>query len=152
MNSNVQGKVMNEKPEVTIYCDGAAQPNPGNTGIGVVLLFGEHKREFSKSTGRGTNNSAEILAAIEGLKALKQACRVTLYSDSQYVISTMNGDFQRKTNLALWPLLDAAAERHTVEWKWLRGHNGDANNERANDLAERAARRKDVPLFEGVAE
>lgn len=137
-----------QKPSVTLYCDGAAQPNPGNIGIGIVLRFGEHRREISKSMGHGTNNMAEILAAIEGLKALKQPCRVTLYSDSQYLIRTMNREYQRGTNLALWALLDDAAKRHEIEWHWVRGHNGDANNERVNTLAETAARRKDVPLFE----
>lgn len=140
-----------ELPHVTLFCDGAAQPNPGNTGIGVVLLFGEkHRKEFSKTLGYGTNNSAEIMAAVEGLKALKQSCHVALFSDSKYLIETMNGSYRRSTNLALWVLLDVAAERHEIEWKWLRGHSGDPNNERANTLAETAAARQDVPLFEGV--
>lgn len=143
---------MNEKPQVIIYIDGAAQPNPGNTGVGVVLLFGEHRRELSKPLGHGTNNTAEIMAAVEGLKALKQPCCVVLYSDSQYLVRTMKKEFKRSTNLALWALLDDAAKPHEVTWTWVRGHNGDANNECANDLAEQAARRQDVPLFEGVTE
>ncbi len=139
---------MSALPAVTIYCDGACQPNPGNGGIGIVLLFGQNRKEISKHVGKQTNNSAEMLAAIEGLKALKYPCAVTIYSDSDYLVRTMTGEFSRGKNMALWHLLDAAAEQHVVEWRWVRGHNGDLNNERANVLAQQAAARTDVPLFE----
>ncbi len=151
-NSTPQDENLQALPEVLIYVDGAAIPNPGNTGIGIVLLFGEHKREISKSTGRGTNNSSEILAAVEALKALKQPCSVTLYSDSQYLIRTMRGEVKRGANMALWHLLDAEAARHTIDWQWGRGHIGNRWNERADILANQAAQRTDAPLFDGINE
>lgn len=139
---------MNDIPEVIMYVDGSCIPNPGNGGVGVVLLFGAHRKELSINVGHVSNNAAEILAAVEGLKALKQPCRVTITSDSQYLISTMNGAFSRGANLALWALLDSFADKHQVTWEWTRSHVGDPNNEKAHMLAEQAARRTDVPLFE----
>ena len=127
-------------PQVTIYVDGACFPNPGDAGIGAVLIFGERRKELSQPIGRATSNGAEIMAAVTALRALTKPCCVTLYSDSQYVIQTMNGKFQRGSNLALWVLLDQAAAAHEVEWVWVRGHNGDLNNERAHVLAEQAIR------------
>lgn len=140
---------MSDLPEVVIHVDGAAIPNPGNAGAGVVLIYGEHRREISEPLGHGlTNNAAEILAAVTGLKALKRPSKVTLWSDSQYLIETMNGKFRRGTNLALWYVLDQAAQPHVIVWKWQRGHIGIANNERAHDLAEQAARSMETqPLF-----
>lgn len=131
---------MSEFPEVTIYCDGSCSPNPGEAGVGAVLIFGNHRRELSEPIGRASNNGAEIMAAITALRALTKPCKVILYSDSQYVIKTMNREFSRGSNNALWILLDQAASGHQVEWKWVRGHNGDPNNERANTLAENAVR------------
>lgn len=127
-------------PQVTIYVDGACVPNPGTAGIGAVLICGSHRRELSEPIGRASNNGAEIMAAVTALRALTKPCNVTVYSDSQYVVRTMNREFQRGSNQALWILLDQAASIHTVEWKWVRGHNGDLNNERANTLAEQAVR------------
>lgn len=130
-----------EAPHVEIYVDGACDPNPGAGGIGVVLLFGQHRREISEPIGRVTNNAAELQAAITALMALKQSCNVTLYSDSRYLVSTMNGDYRKNTNLELWHDLEFAAIKHDVTWCWVRGHNGDPNNERAHILAEQAVRR-----------
>lgn len=127
-------------PEVTIFADGAAQPNPGPAGIGAILICGERRKELSKPIGKATNNAAEIMAAVEALRALTKPCNVTLYSDSRYVVSTMNREYQRGSNMALWILLDQAAEPHTVTWKWCKGHAGEPNNERANTLAEQAVR------------
>ncbi|MDA8115730.1 MAG: hypothetical protein M0Z43_13550 [Acidithiobacillus sp.] len=150
MNTSDSSTIPPDLPQVTLYCDGAAIPNPGNTGVGVVLLFGDHRKEISRTIGQGSNNSSEIMACVVGLNALKVPCAVTLVSDSQYVVRTMTGEYSHKTNLALWALLDAAAARHVVEWQWTRGHVGQPENERANALAEQAARRRDAPLFEGV--
>lgn len=127
--------------KVTIHCDGAAIPNPGVGGWGAVLRYGSAKKEISGHIPHCSNNVAELVAAMCALAALKRPCEVVLYSDSQYLISTMNGDYSRKTNLEYWQLVDAAAERHQVTWVWVRGHNGDPDNERAHQLAEQVIRR-----------
>lgn len=124
--------------DVTIYCDGACVPNPGAMGIGVVLISGEHRREISEYIGLGTNQAAEIHAARRALEALRKPCTVTVYSDSQYLIKTMNGEWGRKTNLEAWSALHLAAVKHTVTWVWVKGHNGTPDNERADYLANAA--------------
>lgn len=128
-------------PHVEIWCDGACSPNPGAGGIGAVLLFGSHRKEISEPIGHCTNNAAEIQAAITALMSLKKTCRVTIYSDSQYLVSTMNGEFRRSSNIELWHDIDFAALRHEVTWCWVKGHNGNPLNERAHTLAEQAVRR-----------
>ena len=128
-------------PTVEIYCDGACDPNPGAGGIGAVLLFGSHRREISEPIGRATNNTAELQAAITALMALNRRCAVTVYSDSRYLVSTMNGDFRKSTNLELWNDLEFAAMKHEITWTWVKGHNGNPHNERAHQLAEAAVRR-----------
>lgn len=136
-------------PQVTIYCDGACVPNPGAAGIGAVLIFGQHRRELCAPIGKASNNGAEIMAAVHALRALTKRCKVTLYSDSQYLVRTMNREFQRGSNQALWVLLDQAAAPHECTWVWVRGHNGNVNNERANALAENAVRMNESEaLFE----
>lgn len=130
-------------PLVEIYTDGAAIPNPGSGGIGVVLVYGNHRKELSEYIGHCTNNAAEIQAAITALMHLKTRCRVTLYSDSEYLVRTMRGEYRRKTNMDLWTDLDFAALKHEVVWEWVPGHAGDPLNERANTLANSAAQRKD---------
>lgn len=127
-------------PEVTIYVDGSCFPNPGAAGIGAVLLYGERRKELCEPIGKATSNGAEIMAAVHALRALKQPCCVHIFSDSQYVVKTMLGDYQRGSNMALWILLDQAASPHQVEWNWCRGHNGNPHNERAHVLAEKAMR------------
>lgn len=128
-------------PHVEIYIDGSCEPNPGAAGIGCVLLFGQHCKEISEPIGRGTNNTAEMQAAITALMSLTKTCRVTVYSDSQYLIKTMNGEFRRSSNVELWNDIDFAAMRHEVSWVWVKGHNGNQWNERAHQLAERGMRR-----------
>lgn len=129
---------MSEKPLVEIYCDGAAVPNPGAAGIGVILLFAHHRKELCEPIGHATNQAAEIQAATTALMALNRSCRVVVYSDSQYLVKTMNGEYSRKTNLELWRDLDFAAMKHDIEWKWIKGHNGHPLNERADELAGQA--------------
>lgn len=130
-----------ELPSVEIYVDGSCDPNPGAGGVGAVLLSGSHRRDISEPIGRCTNNAAEIQAAITALMSLKKTCKVTIYSDSRYLVCTMNGEFQRNTNLELWRDLDFAALRHEVSWVWVKGHNGNQFNERAHQLAEAGMRR-----------
>lgn len=131
-------------PHVEIYIDGSCEPNPGAAGIGCVLLFGQHRKEISEPIGRGTNNTSEMQAAITALMSLTKTCRVTIYSDSQYLIKTMNGEFCRSSNVDLWNDIDFAAMRHEVTWCWVKGHNGNPNNERAHRLAEASMRRNGV--------
>lgn len=134
-NSTPNDPARQDLPEVSIYCDGSVEPNPGDGGIGVVLLFGKHRREISEPIGHCTNNAAELRAAIAALTALTKTCRVTVYSDSQYLVQTMRGNYTRRSNQELWNDLDFAGLRHEIVWEWIPGHNGNPENERAHQLA-----------------
>ena len=126
--------------KVEIYTDGGADPNPGYGGYAAILICGDHTREVSGGKPNQTNNRMEIQAAIEGLRALKYPCEVTVYSDSQLVIETMKGNYGMNKNHDLWQTLFEAAKPHTVTWVKVRGHNGNAWNERAHDLVQQAIR------------
>lgn len=150
-------------PHVKIYTDGGCDPNPGPGGYGVVLLHPEKKVELSGGFRRTTNNRMEIFAAIRALERLKRPCRVTLYSDSQYLVRAMmdgwvknwrrKGWWRRKTvrpeNVDLWQRLAALCETHRVEFRWLRGHAGHRENERCDQLAVTALRQPNLPLDAG---
>lgn len=143
---------------VTIYSDGACLGNPGRGGYGTVLLAGEHRKELSAGYRRTTNNRMELLGAIAGLEALKQPCDVTLWSDSQYVIHALSkgwlDGWQKRgwrtaskapvKNQDLWQRLLRAIDGHTIEWRWVRGHTGDVENERCDQLAVAAANGSDL--------
>ncbi len=147
---------------VTLYTDGACSKNPGPGGYGVVLLYDSHRKELSKGFRKTTNNRMEILAAIAGLEALKEPCRVTLYSDSQYLVNAVekgwvrrwqaNGWMRNKTERAvnpdLWERLLALCSIHQVQFKWLRGHAGHEENERCDELATSAARGPNLEIDE----
>ncbi|MEM8994420.1 MAG: RNase H family protein, partial [Acidobacteriota bacterium] len=90
------------RPEVTIYTDGAAAPNPGPGGYGVVLLFGEHRKELSSGYRLTTNNRMELLAVIVGLEALKRPCRVRIFSDSKYVVRAVEQGWARRWRSRGW--------------------------------------------------
>ena len=150
---------MTDLPHVTVYTDGSAIGNPGPGGYGVVMLAGGRRKELSGGFRLTTNNRMEILAAIVALEALNQPCRVTLHSDSRYVVDAMakgwarkwraNGWMRNKRERALNPdlwerLLDLAAG-HDVEFRWVRGHAGVRDNERADRLAVGAAQGKGLP-------
>ena len=137
---------------VVITTDGACRGNPGPGGWGAVLRFGATEREMSGGERDTTNNRMELMAAIEALCALKRPCAVTLRTDSTYVrdgITKWVHGWRRNgwrtaarkpvKNAELWQALVAAAERHTVDWQWVKGHAGDPDNERADGLATRAA-------------
>jgi len=137
--------------EVDIYTDGACRGNPGPGGWGAVLRAGSREREIMGAERSTTNNRMELTAAIEALRALKRPCRVRLHTDSQYlrqgITEWINGWKRRgwKTagrkpvkNQELWRTLDEETSRHEVEWIWVRGHSGHPENERADDLANRA--------------
>ena len=133
---------------VEAFTDGACRGNPGPGGWGVVLRAGTHVKELSGGEPATTNNRMELTAAIEALKALKQRCRVDLYTDSTYVRSGITewlaawrargwktADRKPVKNQDLWVVLADLAERHDVTWHWVRGHSGHVENERADELA-----------------
>jgi len=140
-------------PEVTVYTDGACLGNPGPGGWAAVLLFQEKRKELSGGFAQTTNNRMELTAALEALEALKRPCRVKLHSDSQYLINAvskgwaegwrkrgwMRNKKERALNSDLWERLLKAVSRHEVEWVWVRGHAGNPENERCDELAVQAS-------------
>ena len=135
---------------VEIYTDGACKGNPGPGGWGVLMKSGGHSREISGGERETTNNRMELTAVIEALKALKRPCHVRLHADSQYVLKGIaewlpgwkargwkTAAKQPVKNADLWQQLDAlvAGSGHTIEWCWVRGHDGNPGNERADELA-----------------
>lgn len=145
---------MNEKPHVTIYTDGGASPNPGKGGWGALLIYGEHEKELSGGEADTTNNRMELAAAIEALRALRMPCVVTLHTDSQYLKRGITewlpnwvqkgwktADRNPVKNQDLWQELHTLSKQHEITWKWVKGHAGNHYNERVDQLAA-AARRK----------
>jgi ribonuclease HI len=139
---------MTTMPTVTIYTDGACSGNPGPGGWGAILLSGAHRKEISGGEAATTNNRMELTAAIAALEALKGPSRVDIHTDSEYVqkgISAWIHGWKRNgwrnslkqpvKNADLWQRLDAAQARHEVHWRWVRGHAGHMENERADELA-----------------
>jgi len=132
---------------VEIYTDGACSGNPGPGGWAALLRFGDVEKVISGGDKNTTNNRMELQAAIAGLQALKTACQVSLYTDSQYVQKGMTEwmpGWQRKQfkdvkNPDLWKQLVEAAAPHQIHWLWVRGHNGHSDNERVDLAARKAA-------------
>ncbi|HXY57856.1 MAG TPA: ribonuclease HI [Methylocystis sp.] len=133
---------------VQIWTDGACSGNPGPGGWGAILRFGAHEKELRGGEAETTNNRMELMGAISALEALTRPCAVDLHTDSQYVkngvTSWLEGwkargwktaDKKPVKNVELWRRLEAAAERHDVAWRWVKGHAGDEMNERADALA-----------------
>jgi ribonuclease HI len=140
-----------DRQSVTIHTDGACSGNPGPGGWGAILVFGGTEKELSGGETPTTNNRMELTAAIEALGALKRPCQVDLFTDSTYVRDGVTkwihgwkkkgwrtADGKPVKNEDLWKALEAAAEPHTVKWHWVKGHAGDAGNERADALARAA--------------
>ncbi len=134
--------------KITIYTDGACLGNPGKGGWGAVLLYKEHCKKISGSAKETTNNRMEMQAVIEALRALKKPSQVIVYTDSKYVqngISDWINSWKKYgwknsakkpiKNVDLWQDLDLEAAKHQVEWRWVKGHNGDKYNEMADELA-----------------
>jgi len=140
---------MNEEV-VDIYTDGACSGNPGPGGWGAILRVGGKEREIFGGEPLTTNNRMEMMAVIEALRALKRPVMVRVHTDSQYVMKGITEwihNWKRRgwktagkeavKNEDLWRTLDALAAEHKIEWHWVRGHNGHAENERADALARR---------------
>ena len=136
---------------VEIFTDGACSGNPGPGGWGAILRSGGHEKELSGGEHATTNNRMELTAAIEGLRALKNASSVTLYTDSRYVMDGASkwlsgwktkgwktADKKPVKNEDLWRLLDHEMARHQIAWRWVAGHSGHPENERADRLARAA--------------
>jgi ribonuclease HI len=149
--------------KIEIHTDGACLGNPGPGGWGVLLRCDGRERELSGNEHDTTNNRMELMAAIMALEALSEPCTVALHTDSQYVqkgISEWLAGWQRRgwktaagapvKNQDLWQRLSAAAARHTVQWLWVRGHNGHPENERVDALARNAAEKLRSPGNGGV--
>jgi ribonuclease HI len=133
---------------VVIYTDGACKGNPGPGGWGALLRWGDHAKELFGGEAQTTNNRMELTAVIEALAALKLPSQVAVYTDSAYVKNGITAwihnwkqrgwrtaDKKPVKNVDLWQRLDTLASQHDVHWHWVRGHDGDPGNERADELA-----------------
>lgn len=142
---------------VTMHSDGACRGNPGPGGWGALLDFNGARKELFGYEPNTTNNRMELMAVIQGLKALTRSCQVELYTDSTYVLKGMtewiegwkkrgwkNAAKKAVKNADLWQLLDEQCNQHQINWHWVKGHSGDRGNEKADELANRAIDEKKV--------
>lgn len=139
---NTQSSFRRPTKLVTIFCDGSSLGNGRDEARAAsVALLGYQGlwRAFGMYLGKATNQQAEIVAAALGLEALKEPCRVRVFTDSRYVIETMKGNFRRKTNHEWWKRLDEASARHQIEWHWSQGHVGHVIQEAADRAARKIA-------------
>ncbi|MGH6852475.1 MAG: ribonuclease HI [Methylocella sp.] len=140
--------------EVSIWTDGACSGNPGPGGWGAILRFGAHEKELFGGEASTTNNRMELTGAIAALEALNRACTVHLHTDSNYlkggittwIVAWKRNDWRTADkgpvkNAELWQRLDAAAAHHTIDWRWVKSHAGDAMNARADALARKGMAR-----------
>jgi len=145
---------MDGMKEVDIYTDGACSGNPGPGGWGSVLLFKGRRRELSGGEAETTNNRMEMMAVIAALEALKRPCEMTIHTDSVYVMKGVTEwlpQWKRRNwltaskkpvkNVELWQRLEELIEPHEVKWRWVKGHSGVPENERADELARQAIKR-----------
>lgn len=145
--------------KVQIYTDGASSGNPGPGGYGVVLIYNNHRKELSGGFRKTTNNRMELMAVIAGLKALKTKCKVTVYSDSKYIVDAVakgwlenwaaKGWVRNKkdklSNPDLWQEIYGLLKKHDVDFKWVEGHKGNTENERCDYLAVQASQKPNLP-------
>ena len=136
---------------VQIFTDGACKGNPGPGGWGAIMKYGDHVKELNGYSAETTNNIMELTAVIEALKSLTRPCNIILTTDSNYVkngITEWIHNWKRKgwktankkpvKNKECWLQLDVEVQRHQIEWKWVKGHSGHPENERADELANEA--------------
>ncbi|MBR4927589.1 MAG: ribonuclease HI [Alphaproteobacteria bacterium] len=134
--------------QVKLYTDGACSGNPGPGGWAYILIYKEIRREVSGGEANTTNNRMEMMAVLNGLNSLKEACHVHIYTDSKYVLEGATkwlkgwkekgwrkADKKPVLNQDLWMALDEALSRHVIEWTWVKGHAGDVLNEQVDALA-----------------
>jgi ribonuclease HI len=147
-----------EMKHVTIYTDGACSGNPGPGGWAAILLFGIHRKEISGGLLETTNNRMELIAVIESLSLLKERCAVSLYSDSKYIVDAINAGWLKKwqannwmrnkkekaLNVDLWKRLLPFLRQHQIKFLWTKGHANDELNNRCDELAVAASKRKDL--------
>ncbi len=147
---------MKKENTVVMYTDGACSGNPGPGGWGSVLLYNGHRRELSGGEADTTNNRMELMAVIRALEVLKRPCRIQLHTDSVYVMKGITewiGQWKQRNwktaakkpvkNVDLWQRLEQAVSRHEVDWRWVKGHSGIPENERADELARLAIPQQD---------
>jgi ribonuclease HI len=147
---------------VVLYCDGACLGNPGPGGYGVILVYGDHRREIAGGFRLTTNNRMELMGAITGLAALKRACAVTLVSDSEYLVNSIRKGWaigwrgrgwkragKVVPNADLWERLLTLTDTHRVAVEWVQGHAGHVENERCDLLARTAAASNDLAIDVG---
>ena len=140
---------------IAVYTDGAAKGNPGPGGYGIVMKYGKHRKELSGGFRKTTNNRMELLAVIIALEELKvKDIPITIYSDSKYVVDAVEKswiwnwqkkDFKGKANVDLWQRFIPLHEKYDVRFKWVKGHAGNPENERCDELAVEAAEAPSLP-------
>lgn len=157
---------MSNLKSVKIYTDGACSGNPGKGGYGVILSFNGITKELSEGFISTTNNRMEILAAVKGLEALKEKCSVTLYSDSKYLVNSVNLGWLEKwrrnnwmrtknekaKNADLFERLYKLIHYHEVEFVWVKGHAGHTENERCDTLATSAILKDNLSVDENFSQ
>lgn len=140
--------------KITLFSDGSALGNPGPGGYGVILRYGDSEKELSGAHEHTTNNRMELLAVIEGLRALKEPCDIDVISDSSYVVKGINEwlvnwvkrDFKKVKNPDLWKDYIEASKKHKINAIWVRGHDGHIENERCDTLARDEAEKMKASL------
>jgi len=145
--------------KISIYTDGAASGNPGPGGFGVVMIYGNLRKEISEGYKLTTNNRMELLAVIRGLESIKwENTDVIVYTDSKYVSEAINQgwlfgwekkNFKNKKNPDLWRLLLPLYRKHRVKFQWVKGHAGNIENSRCDELAVAASKGKNLPADAG---
>ncbi len=139
--------------EIKLYTDGACSGNPGPGGYGAILKYGNSEKEFSEGFYKTTNNRMELMAIIIGLEALKESCRIKIYTDSKYIVDAVNNGWAQKwqangwrrnkkemaKNPDLWQRLLDLIDAHQTEFIWVKGHAGHFENERCDRLAVKAS-------------